>query len=314
MNSTDSAIEIRNLTVEYPKGFMRKPGRGVTGLDLTVEQGELFGFLGPNGAGKTTTIKVITGLLPPTAGDVTLLGRDIRRKQTRNLIGYMPENPCFYEYLTAKEALVFYGGLFGISKEKCLAKGEELLDAVGLKGAGRVRIGEYSKGMRQRLGFAQAIINDPEVLILDEPLSGLDPIGRSDLMKCMRNLHNQGKTVFFSSHILPDVEHTCTKAGLIHEGRLLEIGPMEEILSTESQSVTLIVRADRAQAEGLSCEDLSVSQQAPGLLCLTVPDQNRVSALIRKLNEHSMDIISMNPERRDLETFFVEKIKLKQGK
>ncbi|MFC1479323.1 ABC transporter ATP-binding protein [Planctomycetota bacterium] len=312
MNNTAYAIEIRNLTVEYPTGLLRKPGRGVKDLTFSVEKGELFGFLGPNGAGKTTTIKVLTGLLPPNAGEVKLLGEDIADKKTRFKIGYMPENPYFYEYLTAKEALIFYGGLFNIPKEASIEKGKELLKTVGLKNVDRVKIGEYSKGMRQRLGFAQAIINDPEVLILDEPLSGLDPIGRSDLMSCMRNLHQQGKTVFFSSHILPDVEHTCTKVGLIHEGKLLQMGPMEEILRTETQSVSLVVRADEKTIKECAFENLSVSKQTSELLCLTVTDHHQASALIRKLTENNIDIVSLSPERRDLETFFVEKIKQKE--
>jgi len=313
MNSTVSAIKIRDLTVEYPKGLLRKPARGVTGLTLTVEKGELFGFLGPNGAGKTTTIKVLTGLLPPTAGEARILGMDISDRKARHAIGYMPENPYFYEYLTAEEALAFYGGLFGMSKNDCLNRGNELLDTVGLGNATRVRIGEYSKGMRQRLGFAQAVINDPDVLILDEPLSGLDPIGRSDLMRCMRDLNQQGKTIFFSSHILPDVEHTCTQAALIHEGKLLEFGPMEEILKTESQSVSLVVRADTETVRKYADGNITVRRQSSGLVRLDVSDQGRIPQLVKTLTEHGIDIVSLNPETRDLETFFIEKIKQKEN-
>ena len=311
MSSPVPAIEIKNLTVEYPVGLFRKPARGVTDLTFSVEEEELFGFLGPNGAGKTTAIKVLTGLLPPTSGEVKVLGMNITNKKARHRIGFMPENPYFYEYLTAKEALIFYGGLFGISKDECVQKGQELIEKVGLKDVERVKIGEYSKGMRQRLGFAQAIINDPEVLILDEPLSGLDPIGRSELMNCIRDLNQQGKTVFFSSHILPDVEHTCTKVGLIHEGKLLEMGPMEEILKTESKAVSLVVRAGKEEIQGLVDEDTAVSQQTRELLCVTVPDHNRASVLMGKLAECNIDIVSLNPERQDLETFFVDKIKQK---
>lgn len=313
MKNTENAIEIRDLTVTYPKGLLRKPGRGVTGLTLSLEKGELFGFLGPNGAGKTTTIKVLTGLLQPTSGEARILGMDISNRKTRNAIGYMPENPYFYEYLTADEALAFYGGLFGMSKSECLNRGKELLDTVGLVNVERVRIGEYSKGMRQRLGFAQAVINDPEVLILDEPLSGLDPIGRSDLMRCMRDLNQRGKTVFFSSHILPDVEHTCTQVALINEGKLLELGPMQEILRTESQSVSLVVRADEQKIGEFECKDITVSKQASGLLCLEVPNYSRASDLMKKLTENNIHIVSLNPERQDLETFFVEKIKHKEN-
>jgi ABC-2 type transport system ATP-binding protein len=306
-----SAIKITDLTVTYPRGLFRKPGRGVQELTITVERGELFGFLGPNGAGKSTTIKVLNSLLPATAGSVAILDSPIHDRRTRARVGYMPENPYFYEYLTALETLQFYGALFHMNRADARSRGAELLGKVGLRNVDDVRVGEYSKGMRQRLGFAQSLINDPEVLILDEPLSGLDPIGRSELMDFMRELNAKGKTVFVSSHILPDIEHTCSRVGLITEGRLIEAGPMEEILNVAQHSIAITVRSETDPSETLGAE-LEVTRNATGYYVITTADQAEADRVVALCSSRGMTIVSVMPVRLSLEEFFVQRIKARE--
>ncbi|MFC1581957.1 ABC transporter ATP-binding protein [Planctomycetota bacterium] len=305
MNKALPAIAIDKLTVIYQKGLLRKPGRGVNDLSLQVEPAELFGFLGPNGAGKTTTIKVLTGLLRPAAGQVLIQGKPVSDKRTRRLIGYMPENPYFYEYLTAAETLAFYGGIFKLDRDTIRQRSERLLHKVGLDNVEGVRVGEYSKGMRQRLGFAQALINEPEVVILDEPLSGLDPLGRNDLMEIMRELNQEGRTVFFSSHILPDVENACTRVALINEGELIQTGPMAEILDTGTQAIELLIKGEIPA--GLP-DTVMVAARPGQLQALTAPDQAAADELLRELTSAGRHIISVNPVRRSLEDFFIDQI------
>lgn len=309
--TTKNAIEINDLTVVYTKGLFREAGRGVNNLSFTVEQGSLFGFLGPNGAGKTTTIKVMTSLLAPTSGSALILGNNAKQKSARRLIGYMPENPYFYEHLTALESLEFYGALFDIPKEESRRRGAELLVQVELLNVEDVRVGEFSKGMRQRLGFAQALINEPQVVILDEPLSGLDPLGRSVLTRCMRSLTAEGKTVLISSHILPDVENTCTHIALIKQGKLLEIGPIEKIMASSSTAVDVLISSEKPVQE-LFGEGVSVEQRSGNLFAVRVSDQAESDAVIWKAVEAGLSITGVQPVRQDLEQFFVNRVSQKE--
>jgi ABC-2 type transport system ATP-binding protein len=218
------------LTKVYDLGLGQAPFKALEGLDLTVQEGEIFGFLGPNGAGKTTTIKILMGLIHPTSGMATLLGCPINNIQTRSKIGFLPESSHFYEYLTASEILTFYGRLFDIPKETIKERTLALLKQVGLESAAHLQLRKFSKGMLQRIGIAQALINDPELIILDEPMSGLDPIGRKEMRELILNLKTQGKTVFFSSHITHDIEMICDRVGILVGGRLLRIGGLSELL------------------------------------------------------------------------------------
>ncbi len=302
------AIEIKNLTVEYQTGLFRKPGRGVNNLTFSVERGILFGFLGPNGAGKTTTMKVLTGLLPPTSGEVLIIGRDITDPETRSRIGFMPEKPYFYEYLTAMETLGFYGALFNMDQTEIRKRGGELLEKAGLKEVDDVRVGEYSKGMRQRLGFAQALLNDPAVIFLDEPLSGLDPIGRSDMKNIMREEREKGKTVFYSSHILSDVEDTCDEVALLNKGHLLKKGPIAEILSTGDAGVDITFKYT-GDSDHQAWEDLKPEELTKDMYRVHIRDRNESASVISSLSQMGMEIQSVLPSKRDLETFFVEVIR-----
>ncbi|MBN1809252.1 MAG: ABC transporter ATP-binding protein [Planctomycetes bacterium] len=234
------AIQTVGLRVEYKVGLFKKRRVGLEALDLAVQEGEIFGYLGPNGAGKTTTIKCLVGVIEPAAGAAMIFGRDARTPDARSAVGYSPENPYFYEYLTGTELLDFYGRLSGLSRAERIRRGAEALDKVGLSRAADVRLGLYSKGMRQRLGLAQAVIHRPRLVILDEPMSGLDPVGRSDVREFIRDLRRSGSTIFFSTHILSDVEAICDHVGVLHEGRLIARGELSSIVSPEIVRTTVV--------------------------------------------------------------------------
>src|SRR6058998_1217272 len=226
------AIEINNLTKDYETGFWRKRKvRALDELSLTVEPGQIFGFLGANGAGKTTTLKLLMGLIFPTAGSARILGRDTSDVSMHARVGYLPENPYFYDYLTAREFVTYCGELFGLNRVNRESRAEELLTRVNLeKKSWDRQLRKLSKGMLQRVGLAQALVNDPEVVFLDEPMSGLDPVGRRQVRDLILWLRDTGKTVFFSSHILSDVEALCDRVAILNAGRLAETGRLAEIL------------------------------------------------------------------------------------
>src|SRR5690242_12172056 len=213
------AIEILGLAKDYPVGFWKKTLRpALKPLDLTVESGEAFGFLGPNGAGKTTTLKLLMGIIFPTAGSARILGNDFRDAEIKKRIGFLPEQPYFYDYLSAPELLDYYAQLSGVPKAGRSRRIQDLLQRVGLGDAGNKQLRKFSKGMLQRVGIAQAIVHDPEVVFLDEPMSGLDPLGRHEIRELIQSLKDSGKTIFFSTHILSDAEALCDRVAVIHKG------------------------------------------------------------------------------------------------
>src|SRR5579864_6663944 len=225
-----AAIEILHLEKTYSVGFWRKrPKRALHPLDLTVEEGEIFGFLGPNGAGKTTTLKILMGLVFPTGGSARILGMELDDPRMKAQIGFLPEQPYFYDYLTARELLKYYGQLSGVDAKRLASKVDAVLDRVGLPEAANLQLRKLSKGMLQRAGIAQAILHDPKVVFLDEPMSGLDPMGRCEVRKLIEELKSERKTVFFSTHILSDAEALCDRVAIIHLGRLHGVGAVEEL-------------------------------------------------------------------------------------
>jgi len=230
-------LEINNLTVIYGKGRHQK--NALSNLDLSVQQGEIFGFLGPNGAGKTTTIKTILGLISPTKGSVSLFQKNPSHYPSRQSIGYMPEIANYYWYLTPKELLLFYGELFGIGRKVLLQKIDELLSLVGLSREKNSLMRTFSKGMLQKISFAQSLINDPEFLILDEPTTGLDPISKMNMRDILLTLKNKGKTIFFSSHELSEVEIISDRVAIIKNGKLLKETPPKNIMDEKGEHVTL---------------------------------------------------------------------------
>ena len=226
-----NALEIKNLKKSFRSNFAIKVYHILKGIDITVEKGEIYGFLGPNGAGKTTTMKCILGIIFPDSGEISILGQPAQRAESRRNLGFLPENPYFYDYLTAEELLVFTGMLFSIPKKKIRERARELIEMVGLKEKNDIKLRKYSKGMIQRVGLAQALVHDPDFIILDEPFSGLDPIGRKELRDIILSLKNAGKTIFFSSHILQDMEMMVDRVGIIMNGEIKKQGKLSDLIS-----------------------------------------------------------------------------------
>lgn len=236
--SRDTVLKVTNLQKTFHIGFFRKRVEAVRSLDFSVEQGEIFGLLGPNGAGKTTTIKTIIGLIRPTAGKVTIHNENASSPKARQRVGYLPENPYFHEYLTPKELLMFHGRLAGLSSRELSSRAVSLIERVGLKAAAKRPLRKFSKGMLQRIGLAQAILTKPELLILDEPMSGLDPIGRRFVVDLMQELNQQGTTILFSSHILSDIERLCHRVVILNQGAKVAEGTIETLIHAEQDVET----------------------------------------------------------------------------
>jgi ABC-2 type transport system ATP-binding protein len=245
-SSNDVVVETRNLTKVYRDFWGRQKVRALKALDLEVRRGEIFGLLGPNGSGKTTTMKLLLGLLFPTSGQALVFGRDATEVTKNERIGYLPEESYLYKFLNAEETLDFYGRLFTMSRAVRRQRTAHLIEMVGLESAKRRQLKEYSKGMTRRIGLAQALINDPDLILLDEPTTGLDPLGTRDMKVLIRNLKEQGKTVIMCSHLLADVQDVCDRIGILYEGELKELGRVDSLLKV--RDVTEI------RASGLSEE------------------------------------------------------------
>src|SRR5213594_471082 len=231
-----AALTTHDLTKDYAVGFWRKrPYRALDRLSLEVEGGDVFGFLGPNGAGKTTTLKLLMQLVFPTSGRAEILGRPVGDLAVKRRIGFLPENPYFYDYLTAEELLTYFATLFGYRGADARARTSRLLDDVGIGAERRLQLRKFSKGMLQRVGIAQALINDPELVIFDEPMSGLDPLGRRDVHALILRLRDRGCTVFFSSHVLSDAETLCSRVAILAKGRLVASGHVKDMTAFQSR-------------------------------------------------------------------------------
>jgi ABC-2 type transport system ATP-binding protein len=304
------AIEINNLTKDYEVGFWRKRKvRALDGVSLTVEPHQIFGFLGANGAGKTTTLKVLMRLIFPTGGSARILDRDISDISMHERIGYLPENPYFYDYLTAREFLNYCGELFGLDKNTRSRRTEELLQRVNLDRQSWDRqLRKFSKGMLQRVGLAQALVNDPEVVFLDEPMSGLDPVGRREVRDLIAGLRGEGKTVFMCSHILSDIEVLCDNVAILKGGKVARSGSLDELRAHETNSIEIIAAsagADQASLERLLGGVATVSAEPRGLR-IEVTDERQVDLVLAKLRETNGKLISVNPVKQSLEDLFLD--------
>lgn len=301
------AIEIKGLTKDYPVGFWRKRmRRSLDYLTLGVEEGETFGFLGPNGAGKTTTMKLLMGLIFPTAGTARIRGRSIADVRMHREIGYMPEQPYFYDYLTARELLDYFTRFVGYSATERRERVTRFLELVGLTAAGDVQLRKFSKGMLQRVGIAQAILHDPQVVFLDEPMSGLDPLGRREVRDIILDLKRQGRTVFFSTHILSDAEVLCDRVGVLVGGKLQGVGAPEEIVSMEVLGMEILfeVRAGEAPPPDL----VQRATQTGNRYRIEVPEAELYPTL-EELHRHEARIISVTPLRPSLEDYFFKLVR-----
>ncbi|HTZ84246.1 MAG TPA: ABC transporter ATP-binding protein [Candidatus Acidoferrales bacterium] len=300
------AIEILGLEKTYMVGFWRKrPKSALKPLHLTVENGEIFGFLGPNGAGKTTTLKILMGLVFPTSGTARILGRDWTEPSVKAQIGFLPEQPYFYDYLTAHELLNYYGQLSGVPAQDRKRRIEEVLEQVGLTDVKGVQLRKFSKGMLQRAGIAQAILHNPQLVFFDEPMSGLDPLGRREVRDLMERLKQQGKTVFFSTHILSDAEALCDRVAIIHKGELRSVGTIEELTSSVQGKVEIVwqgmIVPPSMKALGADCH-------ISGETVRGVLSERQQDAAIDALRRERMRLISITPLRTSLESYFVEKL------
>ena len=308
----NTIIEIENLTKDYEVGFWKKKKvRALDNLNLQVESGQIFGFLGGNGAGKTTTIKILMSLIFPTNGKAKILGSDIADVKIHRRIGYCPENPYFYDYLKANELMMYFAELFGLDKAKGKQKTAELLTKVGLEEKDwNKQLRKFSKGMLQRVGIAQALINEPEIVFLDEPMSGLDPIGRREVRELIAELRNQGTTVFMSTHILSDIEALCDNVAILRNGKLAATGKLDDLLtqSGEMQSFEIVLKG--VTAESLQAEIDKISgatlMAKPNGASIQVSDENDIEKILQISRKTGGSLVSVQPVKQSLEELFVK--------
>jgi ABC-2 type transport system ATP-binding protein len=297
------AIEIVGLTKDYTVGFWHnRTRRSLDNLTLQVEDGETLGFLGPNGAGKTTTLKLLTGLIFPTSGTARIRGRSIDDVNMHREIGFLPEQPYFYDYLTARELLDYYARFSNFTKAERRERVGRLLERVGLASAADVQLRKYSKGMLQRAGIAQAILHDPQVVFLDEPMSGLDPVGRREVRDIIHELKQQGRTVFFSTHILTDAEMLCDRVAVLASGKLQGVGAPGEIMSLEVHAMDILfeLRPGQDLPPGLAAKVTRI-----GARCQIEVPESELYTVLDRLRACDARILSVSPVRPTLEDYFL---------
>ena len=297
-----NSIEIHGLSKVY-KGKKGKRVEALTSLDLEIGAAEVFGFLGPNGAGKSTTIKTLMGLITPTAGVATLYGVPVTEASARKRVGYLPENPSFYDFLTAREYLAFVGNSFGMDERAIATESDRVLHLMEIHEASQRPIRGYSKGMVQRLGLAQALLHDPDLYVLDEPMSGLDPIGRALVKDIIKDLKARGKTVFFSTHITSDVETVCDRVGVIVNGKLKAIDKVERVLKKGIEGYYVQLASGRQHAEALA--GFTMTKKSSDIDEVYVPKE-RFKEFMAKTASSGLEIELIEPKRKDIEAFFLE--------
>ena len=304
-----SVIEINNLTKDYEVGFWRKRKvRALDGLSLSIDGGQIFGFLGANGAGKTTTLKLLMRLIFPTDGTAQILGHDIRDVSMHQRIGYLPENPYFYDYLTAREFLDYCAQIFGYPLESRRKRAADLLARVKLdEKRWDTQLRKFSKGMLQRVGLAQSLVNDPEIVFLDEPMSGLDPVGRREVRDLIAELRDEGKTVFMCSHILSDIEVLCDRVAILKKGRLAQVGYLDELRRKTEDPNRMEVMATGTDAESLRAH-LAEAEIAPTPrgLRIEVASEAEIENVITALRRVGGKIVSVQPVKQSLEELFLD--------
>ena len=299
------AIRIQDLRKDFRLGFIPRTHKILKGITFAVREGEIFGYLGPNGAGKTTTIKCLLGLIRPDAGTIEILGRSHLSPRSREPLGFLPENPYFYDYLTAREFLSFTADLFGIGRPEKRERIAKLLALVGLERAADLPLRKYSRGMLQRAGLAQALINEPKLVILDEPLGGMDPIGRKEIRDIIVRFKDQGRTVFFTSHILQDIEMICDRVAIIVGGRIVKEGALRDLVSERVLFTEAIVAGLAPEAFAGIGE--SVSAQGDRVL-LRIFDESKVDEVLDLVRAHRGRLLSLSPRTETLEDIFVETV------
>src|SRR5579872_1526094 len=302
----EAAIQVENLTKDYPFGFLHlKKKRSLEGLTMQVEDGEVFGFLGPNGAGKSTTIKLLTGLIFPTAGSARILGKPISDISMHRDIGYLPEQPYFYDYLTASELLDYFAQIHKFKAAERRDRVDRMLKKVGLETARKIQLRKYSKGMLQRVGLAQAILHDPKVVILDEPMSGLDPLGRREVRDIILELKKEGRTVLFSTHILSDAEMLCDRVGVIAGGKLRGVGAPDEIVGMKAHGMEILFELPGSNASAAAV--VTKATKTGDRYRLQIPEEELYVAL-EQLRGAGAKILSVAQVKASLEEYFMHLI------
>lgn len=299
-------VEIERLSMEYVTGFWRnKRVKSLEDVSLEVYEGEVFGFLGHNGAGKTTTLKILMRIVYPTGGTARILGRPLDDVAMRRRIGYLPETPYFYDYLTGRELLDYFGRLCGMDAALRARRIDEMLDLVGMRHAAQRPLRKYSKGMLQRIGVAQAILHDPEIVFLDEPMTGLDPIGRREVRDIIAGLRDRGKTVFFSTHILSDVEALCDRVAILKQGRRVAYGTLAELQAGRSATLEIVATETTPETvQALERYAARLRRTAAGLHC-ELKSAEHVGDAVAELRRHGGRLVSITPVKSALEEFFV---------
>jgi ABC-2 type transport system ATP-binding protein len=305
-----NALATEELTKDFAIGFWgRRSYRALDRLTLSVGAGEVFGFLGPNGAGKTTTLKLLMQLVFPTSGRAELFGRPLGDFAVKRRIGYLPENPFFYDYLTAEELLHYFAALFGYPRAECRARATRLLDEVGIAGERRLQLRKFSKGMLQRVGIAQALVNDPDLVIFDEPMSGLDPLGRRDVRALILRLRDRGCTVFFSSHVLSDAETLCSRVAILAKGRLVAAGRLADMAAFRASGWELVVAGvGETAVAALGGRVRRSIRIGDDRYLLELPLEPPPEQLLAELTAAGAHLVSLNPLRQTLEDFFVAQV------
>ncbi len=308
MSAAAEIVRVDEGVKDFRPGFGLRRKRVLHGISFQVREREIFGFIGPNGAGKTTTLKVLMGLIRATSGNASILGHGVDETAFRRQIGFLPENPYFYDYLTGKEILHFYAKLSGVSRQRRASRVEELLELVGLSSAANARLRTYSKGMLQRIGIAQALVHDPNVVFLDEPMSGLDPVGRKEVRDLILRLRAEGKTVFMNTHILSDVEMLCDRVAIIVAGRIRYQGAIDEFLDAGQPEADLVL-ANVPPETAVSMEErFAASVRGHGERIELRIAEKDTSAALRVAMEAGAEVVSVTPHRVSLESIFLSAV------
>jgi len=308
--SGEKAIEITHLVKKFRNLITREWVTAVNDISLDVVQGEIFGFLGPNGAGKTTTIKALLGLIFPDDGTVKVLGREPGDTEVKHQISYLPESPYFYEHMSAKEVISFYASLFGLTGADRDKRVDYLIELVGLKSAGNKPLRAFSKGMLQRVGIAQSLVNDPKILFFDEPTSGLDPIAHRDIRDLILHLKNEGRTLFLSSHQLSDVEMVCDRVSILYRGKIRRIGRVDELIAGGKVEITVDnLKLDDKTNTALKAVVETIEQIGSRLLITGDADNATKQSIIDIVRANGGDVLSVTPTRRTLEDVFIDTIR-----
>lgn len=296
-------LEVQNLVKEFRSGFLRKRIKVLNDITFSVEPGEVFGIAGPNGAGKTTIFKCILGFIKPTSGSIRIFQKPSDHSELKKLLGYLPENPYFYEYLSGFELMKYMGKLHGIEGKLLSKRIDELLEKVNLTSASKVQLRKYSKGMLQRIGIAQALINDPEFIIFDEPMSGLDPLGRREVRDLILELKKSGKTVILSSHILSDLEALCDKVCFIFRGKVMKLGSIYDLYNEIDSEYEAVVQKSNADLSVLEKIDTIKYEQREDYVVINFNEKHK-SSVIEFIQRNKMNLVSMHPIRTSLENIY----------